>query len=51
MYFGFCKCPDICPMSMHKLTKALDRIKKMPEARFIKLKNVFVSVDPDRDTP
>ncbi len=51
IYFGFCNCPDICPMSMHKLSKALERIKKMPEARFIKLKNVFVSVDPDRDSP
>ena len=34
---------------MHKLEKALKRIRNMPEARYIRLKNIFVSVDPDRD--
>ena len=50
IYFGFCKCPDICPQSMNKLAKALKLIKKSPEAQFFDLKLVFVSVDPDRDS-
>lgn len=49
IYFGFCNCPDICPNSLHKLAKALHRIKQMPESRYISLKPIFVSVDPDRD--
>ncbi len=51
IYFGFCNCPDICPISLQKLSKALEYIKKMPEAKYMKLKTIFVSVDPDRDSP
>eukprot|EP00331_Platyophrya_macrostoma_P030084 CAMPEP_0176438084 /NCGR_PEP_ID=MMETSP0127-20121128/19056_1 /TAXON_ID=938130 /ORGANISM="Platyophrya macrostoma, Strain WH" /LENGTH=315 /DNA_ID=CAMNT_0017821933 /DNA_START=65 /DNA_END=1012 /DNA_ORIENTATION=+ len=51
IYFGFCNCPDVCPQSLHKISKALELIRKMPEAKYVKLKTVFVSVDPDRDTP
>lgn len=50
LYFGFCNCPDICPNSLHKLSKAIENVKVMPEAKYINLKSVFVSVDPDRDT-
>ena len=51
IYFGFCNCPDICPNSLLKLTKATQHIKEMSEGKYIRLKTVFVSVDPDRDTP
>lgn len=51
IYFGFCNCPDVCPQSLYKISKALEIIKKQPEAKYIKLKTVFVSVDPDRDDP
>lgn len=51
LYFGFCNCPDICPISLQKLSKALAHIRQMPEYKYVKLKTVFVSVDPDRDTP
>lgn len=51
IYFGFTNCPDICPNSLIKLSKALQRIRKMPEYQYLNLKTVFVSVDPDRDTP
>jgi protein SCO1/2 len=49
MYFGFCNCPDICPQSLYKITRALQRIRNLPEGKLIKLKTLFVSVDPDRD--
>ena len=51
IYFGFCNCPDVCPQSLHKISKALELIRKMPESKYVKLKTLFVSVDPDRDTP
>ena len=51
IYFGFTNCPDICPNSLMKLAKALEKVQKMPEDKYFKLKTIFVSVDPDRDTP
>ena len=50
IYFGFCKCPDICPQSMNKLAKAYELVKKSSESQYFDLKLVFVSVDPDRDS-
>ncbi len=47
MFFGFTHCPDVCPTSMvdaHQWLEALG-----PDAD--KLNIVFVSVDPERDTP
>jgi protein SCO1/2 len=50
IYFGFTHCPDICPNSLTKLSRAVAKVKKSKEANFFDLKTVFVSVDPDRDT-
>lgn len=49
IYFGFCRCPDVCPQSLYKLTKALKIIKGLPEKKYFDLKTIFVTVDPDRD--
>lgn len=35
IYFGFCNCPDICPNSLYKLTRALERIRASPEGKVI----------------
>lgn len=51
IYFGFTNCPDICPNSLVKLSKALEKIRKTPESKYINLETIFVSVDPERDTP
>lgn len=51
IYFGFCNCPDICPNSLTKLKRALEIIRKLPDSKTFQLKSIFVSVDPDRDTP
>lgn len=47
-YFGFTKCPDICPASLQKLGSAIDLLKKRG---FENIKYLFVSLDPERDTP
>ena len=47
LYFGYTYCPDICPSHMADIAAV---IKRQPEFRE-KVKVVFVTVDPDRDTP
>lgn len=48
LYFGFTHCPDICPDELEKLAEALDTIEA--EAKY-QVRPVFISVDPQRDTP
>ena len=47
VFFGYTYCPDICPTELQVMTAALDTLG--PEAE--KIQPVFVSVDPERDTP
>jgi protein SCO1/2 len=46
-FFGFTHCPDVCPTSLFHMTKHLKRLGDDAE----KLNVVFMSVDPERDTP
>jgi protein SCO1 len=51
LYFGFTYCPDICPSELVKVGKILDELKrKNIGTGDIKVKPVFISVDPARDT-
>jgi len=47
MFFGFTNCPDVCPNTLGKLAKLRRDLGKGDGAFDI----VFVSVDPQRDTP
>ena len=47
VFFGFIQCPDVCPTSMLELAQ----IKKALGADGEKLQVVFITVDPERDTP
>lgn len=47
VFFGFTQCPDVCPMTMQKLSIMRERIG----APFHDLHILFVTLDPDRDTP
>jgi protein SCO1/2 len=51
LFFGFSLCPDVCPLSLMKMTKAVNKIRNSNEGKFFKLKPVFVTVNPDYDTP
>lgn len=47
-YFGFTKCPDICPISLQKLSSAIDILNAKG---YKNIKYLFVSLDPERDSP
>ena len=47
VFFGFTYCPDICPLTLHKVASAL-RLIDRPAAD---VDVIFISVDPKRDTP
>lgn len=46
MFFGYTWCPDICPVSLHNMTLAMEALGD--EAR--RVQPIFVTVDPERDT-
>ncbi len=48
VYFGYTWCPDICPLNLGYIGAALDALA--PDERD-KVRVIFVSVDPERDTP
>jgi len=48
IYFGYTHCPDVCPLTMNNLAVAK---KQLPKAEQDKLRVVFVTTDPGRDTP
>jgi protein SCO1 len=50
LYFGFARCPDICPSEMMKVGRAMDMLKVSHPELARKLVPVFVSVDPARDS-
>jgi protein SCO1 len=47
VYFGYTFCPDVCPFDMTRTVEAVDLL----DARGIDVTPVFISIDPDRDTP
>jgi protein SCO1/2 len=48
LFFGYTSCPDICPTTMAELKTALERLGE-EKAEHVKV--IFVTVDPERDTP
>ncbi len=47
LYFGYTKCPDICPTSLSTLSQALNELS---EDELKSVQAVFISVDPKRDS-
>ena len=48
IYFGFTYCPDVCPTSLLLMETAIEKLG--PDAAK-KVNLVFITVDPERDTP
>jgi len=47
LFFGYSSCPDICPIHLAAIASAMEQTR----TRYDDLQVVFVSVDPERDTP
>ena len=47
MFFGYVQCPDVCPTAMTELAEA----KKLLGKDGDRLQGLFVTLDPERDTP
>lgn len=47
VFFGFTQCPDVCPTTLAELAQ----VKKALGADGERVQGVFISVDPERDTP
>ena len=47
VFFGYTQCPDVCPTTLQELVEA----KAILGAQGDRLQGVFVSLDPERDTP
>ena len=50
LYFGFARCPDICPSEMNKVARVMDTLKKDRPELANKIVPLFVSIDPARDS-
>jgi protein SCO1/2 len=51
VYFGFTYCPDICPTDIQRLSQGLGQFETSDPALGAKVQPIFISVDPERDTP
>jgi protein SCO1/2 len=47
VFFGYTQCPDVCPTTMAELAQ----IRQLLGADGDRLQTVFVTIDPERDTP
>lgn len=47
VYFGYTYCPDVCPTELQNMTRAMDLLGDAAE----EVRPVFITVDPERDTP
>lgn len=51
IYFGYSFCPDVCPTTLQTLMQGYHAFAKASPGAAAKLVPIFISVDPERDTP
>ncbi|MEO0464359.1 MAG: SCO family protein [Pseudomonadota bacterium] len=51
VYFGYAYCPDICPTDVQRTIQGLDQFSADQPDRAAKVQPIFISIDPERDTP
>jgi len=47
VFFGFTHCPDICPTTLAEIAQIMNRLETDAD----KVQPLFITVDPERDTP
>ena len=48
LFIGYTSCPDFCPMTLSKIGRALKGMSTEEQAQ---VQTIFVSIDPEYDTP
>ncbi len=51
VYFGYTYCPDVCPVDMQNIGSAMKKLRASDPALAKRIVPIFISVDPERDTP
>ncbi|CAN5417539.1 SCO family protein [soil metagenome] len=51
VYFGYTYCPDVCPVDLQRIMAGYTLFAKQSPALAAKLAPIFITVDPERDTP
>jgi protein SCO1/2 len=51
IYFGYSFCPDVCPVDLLAIGQGLIQFEKSDPARGARVQPIFISIDPERDTP
>lgn len=51
VYFGYAFCPDICPTDMQRVAQGLKILKASDSEKAAKITPIFITIDPERDTP
>lgn len=51
VYFGFTYCPDICPTDLQRSSQGLKLYAKDHAALAARIQPLFITIDPERDTP
>jgi protein SCO1/2 len=51
VYFGYSFCPDVCPTTLQALMQGLHAFTTGNPALSARLAPIFITIDPERDTP
>lgn len=51
VYFGYTYCPDVCPTDVARIMRGYDKFKQAHPKLAAEIVPMFISVDPERDTP
>ena len=51
VYFGYTFCPDACPMDVQVMMQGFARLEKAAPGLAAQVQPIFISIDPERDTP
>ncbi len=51
VYFGYTFCPDVCPLDVGVMMRGLAAFEKTHPEQGAKVRALFITIDPERDTP